>query len=114
MSLAATSLGRSVKRKAKGLIAPAVFLSLFGYFAWNVTQGDRGLKSYAQRQDLLRQAQAELARAERDRDGWERRVAGLRNQHIDRDTLDERARAMLNMADPSDVVVSYPPKERLF
>ena len=108
------SFARSVKRKAKGLIAPAVFLALTGYFGWNVTQGDRGLKSYAQRQDLLRQAQAELARAEKERDGWERRVAGLRNQHIDRDTLDERARAMLNMADPSDIIVQYGPKERLF
>jgi cell division protein FtsB len=108
------SLGRSIKRKARGLIAPAVFLSLFGYFAWNVTQGDRGLKSYAQRQDLLKQAQAELARAQREQAGWERRVAGLRNQHIDRDTLDERARAMLNLADPSDIIVSYDAKDRLF
>ncbi len=108
------SLGRTIKRKAKGLIAPAVFLSLFGYFAWNVTQGDRGLKSYAQRQDLLKLAQAELVKAQRDQGAWERRVAGLRNQHIDRDTLDERARAMLNIADPTDVIVSYGPKDKLF
>ena len=105
---------RAFKRKAKVLLAPAVFLSLFGYFAWNVTQGDRGLRSYAQRLDLLRQAKAELAQSERERDGWERRVGGLRSQHVDRDTLDERARAMRNMADPNDIVVSYGPKERLF
>ena len=108
------SFGRAVKRKAKGAIAPAIFLSLVAYFVWNVMEGDRGLRSYAQRQQLLRQAQAELAQAEKDKEGWERRVAGLRNQHIDRDTLDERARAMLNMADPSDIIVSYGPKERLF
>ncbi len=108
------SLGRMIKRKAKALIAPAVFLALFGYFAWNVTQGDRGLRSYAQRQDLLKQAEAELTRAQKDQAAWERRVAGLRNQHIDRDTLDERARAMLNMADPTDVIVSYAPKDKLF
>ncbi len=107
-------LQRAVKRRVKGIVAPAVFLSLFAYFAWNVTQGDRGLEAYAQRQGLLRQAQAELSKAERERDGWERRVAGLRNQHVDRDTLDERARAMRNMVDPSDIVVSYSPKERLF
>ncbi len=108
------SLQRAVRRKAKLLAAPAVFLGLFGYFAWNVTQGNRGLRSYAQRLDLLRQAQGELTKAERERDGWERRVAGLRSQHVDRDTLDERARAMRNMADPSDIVVSYGPRERLF
>jgi hypothetical protein len=38
----------------------------------------------------------------------------LRNQHIDRDTLDERARAMLNIADPTEIIVPYGPKERLF
>lgn len=108
------SFARSIKRKAKALVAPAVFLALFGYFGWNVTRGDHGLKSYAQRQDLLHQARAELANAEKERDGWERRVAGLRNQHIDRDTLDERARAMLNIAEPADIVVPYGPKDRLF
>ncbi len=108
------SFARAVKRRAKLTIAPAVFLALVGYFVWNVTQGDRGLKSYAQSQSLLRQAQADLAQAEKERDAWERRVAGLRNQHIDRDTLDERARAMLNLAEPTDVIVSYGPKERLF
>jgi cell division protein FtsB len=45
---------------------------------------------------------------------WERRVAGLRNTRLDPDTLDERARAMLNLADPSDVVVMYPQGKKLF
>jgi cell division protein FtsB len=111
---AALAFGRTVKRKAKGLIAPSIFLALVAYFVWNVTQGDRGLKSYAQRQDLLHQAQAELVRADKERDAWEHRVAGLRNQHIDRYTLDERARAMLNIADPTDIIVPYGPKDRLF
>ncbi len=87
-----------------------MFLALVGYFVWNVTQGDRGLEAYAQRQDLLHQAQADLVRA-KERDAWEHRVAGLRNQHIDRDTLDERARAMLNIADPTDIIVPYGPKD---
>ena len=70
--------------------------------------------SVAQRQDLLRLAKADLAKADTDRDAWERRVAGLRNNHLNPDTLDERARAMLNLADPTDIMVLYPPKEKLF
>lgn len=108
------AFGRTVKRKARGMIAPTIFLALVAYFVWNVTQGDRGLKSYAHRQDLLRQAQADLVRADKEKDAWEHRVSGLRNQHIDRDTLDERARAMLNIADPNDIIVPYGPKDRLF
>ena len=105
---------REWKRRARGGVAPMVFLSLVGYFSWNATQGDHGLKAAAQRQGLLRQAQAELLRAETDRDAWERRVGGLRTNRLDPDTLDERARAMLNLAEPTDIVVPYAPKDKLF
>jgi cell division protein FtsB len=105
---------RAVKRQIRGAIAPAIFLGLVAYFGWSATQGDRGLAAYAQRQTLLATANAELARAEAERDAWERRVAGLRTSHLDRDTLDERARAMLGLSDPADVIVQYPPKDRLF
>jgi cell division protein FtsB len=105
---------RELKRRAKAVLPPLVFLTLVAYFAWNATNGDRGLLAYAQRQQLLKQAQSDLARAEAERVAWERRVGGLRGNHLDRDTLDERARAMLNLADPSDIIVPYGPKERLF
>ncbi len=108
------SAGRTIKRRLRGMIAPAVFLALVGYFGWNATQGEHGLKAEADRQDLLKLAKADLTKAEAERDAWERRVSGLRSNHIDPDTLDERARAMLNLADPNDIVVLYPPKERLF
>ena len=111
---AVMAFARELKRKARAAVAPLVFLSLVGYFGWNATHGDRGLVAYAQRQALLKEAQADLGRAEAERAGWERRLAGLRNNHIDRDTLDERARSMLNLADPSDIIVQYGPKDRLF
>jgi cell division protein FtsB len=107
-------LALELKRRAKAMIAPAVFLAITAYFVWNVTQGNRGLVAYAHRQDLLRQVEADNAAAKAERDRWERRVSGLRNSQLDPDTLDERARAMLNLADPADVVVQYPAKDKLF
>ena len=107
-------IGREIKRRIYAAVAPTIFLALIAYFAWNAGQGDRGLRSYATREELLKAMQADLAKAEAERDGWERRVAGLRSNHLDRDTLDERARAMLNLADPADIVVPYGPKDRLF
>jgi cell division protein FtsB len=103
-----------VKQRAKAAIAPLIFLSLAGYFSWNAVQGHRGLVAYAQRQELLAQAQADQSRVQAERDAWARRVAGLRSQHINADTLDERARAMLNLADPTDVIVPYAAQDRLF
>jgi len=107
-------LGQEIKRRLKAVVAPLIFLSLVGYFGWNSVQGNHGLVAYAQRQALLAQAQAEQAKAQAERDVWERRVAGLRSSHIDADALDERARAMLNLADPADIIVPYGPKDKLF
>jgi cell division protein FtsB len=108
------TLIRTLKRSLRLVIAPSLFLSVTAYFAWSVTQGDRGSYAYAQAQERLVQAKAELARTEGERDIWERRVAGLRNSRLDPDTLDERARAMLNVANPGDIVVPYGPGKRLF
>ena len=106
--------GREAKRRVKAAVAPLIFLSLVSYFGWSATQGHHGLVAYAQRQVLLTQAQADQAKAQAERDAWQRRVAGLRARHMDADALDERARAMLNLADPSDVIVPYPESDRLF
>ena len=104
----------TLRRQAKAVVAPTVFLGLTGYFGGNATQGARGSQAYAVRQDQLRMVEAELLRTTMERDMWERRVAGLRDQRLDPDTLDERARAMLNVADPSDVVMPYGAGKRLF
>ena len=98
----------------KAATAPSVFLALVAYFSWNATQGERGLRTYAMRQEQLRSVQGELDRTVLDRETWERRVAGLRTQRLDPDTLDERARAMLNVADPSDIVMPYGAGKRLY
>jgi cell division protein FtsB len=108
------SIGRALKRRCRAAIAPTVFLALVGYFLWNATQGDRGLDAYARRQDDYRAAQADLTRAENDLAAWERRVAALRTSRLDVDALDERARAMLNLSDPAEVIVPYGAGKKLF
>ena len=103
-----------VKRRVKAVLAPLFFLSVAAYFGWSATQGNHGLMANAIRQDMMHQVQSDNAAAKAERDGWTRRVAGLRATNLDPDTLDERVRAMLNLADPTDVVVQYAPKEKLF
>ena len=107
-------LGLELKQRARMTVAPTVFLAITAYFAWNAAQGDHGLVAYAQRQNLLRQVIAEQQSARTERDSWSTRVSGLRARHLDPDTLDERARAMLNLADPNDVIVKLGPQEKLF
>ena len=78
---------------------------LIGYFGVNAYTGNRGLRA---RQDLDQQivaitSQIEDAKAERAQ--WERRVALLKPDSIDPDMLDERARVLLDDADPRDLVL---------
>ena len=108
------TLGRMIKRQLHAAVVPVVFLSLTFYFAWHASQGDRGLVSYAERQKDLVLARAQLERAQQEVVLWERRVGGLRGARLDPDALDERARVMLNATDPNDIVVLYPPGQKLF
>ena len=93
---------------------PVVFLALAGYFAWSATQGPRGLDAYARRQQDLVLARQQLAAAETETAMWERRVAALRSNRLDLDALDERVRSRLELSNPDDVMVPYPPGKRLF
>lgn len=108
------ALAREMKRRGKAAIAPMIFLAITAYFGWSATQGAHGLIAQSQREDLLHQANAEHDAAVTERDTWQQRVAGLQANHLDPDTLDERARAMLNMANPNDIIVPYGPKDRVF
>jgi cell division protein FtsB len=107
-------VGRALKRQARAIATPALFLALTGYFLWSATQGEHGLEADARRQNDLRVAQAQLAAAQHDLHAWDLRVGALRNSRLDVDSLDERARAVLNVALPDEIVVTLGPAEHLF
>ena len=108
------AIGRNWRNRAGGMVAPLLFLTVAAYFGWNATRGELGLKTYVQRQRDLEAAQATLARADAEVKVWEQQVRSLRSNRLDQDALDERVRAMLNRADPADIVVPYGPNTRLF
>jgi len=108
------SLLRFLKRVFNALALPVVFLAVSGYFVWHAMHGERGLIAREHRVADIAAARADLARAEADRDAIERRVSGLRSDRLDRDQLDERARALLNMAGRDEIVVPYPQDRRLY
>ena len=105
---------RAIRRKLREAIAPSIFLGLTAYFGWNATQGELGLKSYAQEIALLDRANSSRAAALAEQGSWRQRVEGLRDAALDADTIDERARAMLNLADSTEIVVPYGPNGKLF
>jgi cell division protein FtsB len=83
----------AAKRRAQAAVLPAVFLALCGYFAYHATHGTRGLLARDARTAEIAAARTLLASAEAERDAMERKVSGLRSDRLDRDVLEERARA---------------------
>ncbi len=78
---------------------------VIGYFGINAYSGKHGLRA---RQDLdqqIAQLNGELAALRAERASWERRVSLLKPESIDPDMLDERARALLNYADPRELTL---------
>ena len=94
--------------RPRQILAPIIFATMFGYFGYHLVNGDRGLLAMAYLQREILVADQNLAEAETTWKIWERRVAELRNQSLDPDMLDERARILLNFARKDDIIVFTP------
>jgi cell division protein FtsB len=78
---------------------------VIGYFGVNAYTGNHGLRA---QQDLDQQftlLTQELDRLKHERSDLQHRVNLLKSESIDPDTLDERARDVLNYLDPRDVTM---------
>ena len=100
-------IGRTIKRALLAALWPVVLMAVTVYFGWYGLNGAHGQKALPQREADLALAKAQLAKAQADRDAWQQKVAALKTQHMDPDMLDERARIVLNMAKPNEIVVPY-------
>jgi cell division protein FtsB len=88
------------------LVVMAACLALLGYFAWH---GFEGPRDFDHRDQLLAKAErldGALQAIRAERLALDHRVALMRPESIDPDMLDELARAVLNYAKPSDLIVS--------
>ena len=105
---------RGVKRRLKSLVAPTVFVAVAAFFIWHTIHGERGVLARERRHQEIAAAQAALEVARAENAAVQRRVNGLRAGGLDRDQLEERARALLNLSQPTEIVVPYPPGQRLY
>jgi cell division protein FtsB len=78
---------------------------VIGYFGVNAYTGNHGLRAKQDLDQQIAQVTVELAAAKAERAIWERRVSLLKSDNLDPDLLDERARALLDYADPRDLTL---------
>ena len=86
----------------QAFIFPLLACGAAGYF---VQTGDHGLKARADLERRKEVLAGELAGLKEVKDRLERDVALLRPESLDPDMLDERARAILNLAHPDDLIM---------
>jgi cell division protein FtsB len=79
--------------------------ALIGYFGVNAYDGNYGLRAKQDLDQQIADLTQELTALKTERATWERRVTLLRSENIDPDMLDERARTLLNFADPRDLTL---------
>lgn len=98
---------QEIKRRAGLIAGPVLGVSLMCYFGYHLVQGERGLLAWLQLTQEIKLAKTRLAELDQQRTALDRRVSLLRPEHLDRDMLDERARATLNLAGPHEIVILH-------
>jgi cell division protein FtsB len=105
-----------IRKRARHIAGPVLAISVFSYFAYHSVQGDRGLIAWVQLSQQVEIAQATLEKVSLERSALEHRTRLLRPDNLDPDMLDERARQILNMVGPDELVImekkgsAYEPK----
>jgi cell division protein FtsB len=96
-------------RRRRAILTAIALYSLaamfIGYFGVHAFTGNHGLRAQQQIEVEIVRLEGELSRLKRDRANWEHRVSLLQSERLDPDMLDERARALLDYADPRDATL---------
>jgi cell division protein FtsB len=97
----------------QSFLFPLLACGVGGYFVYHLQTGDHGLEARVVLEKRKAVLAGELAGLKEVKARLERDVALLRPESLDPDMLDERARAILNLAHPDDLIMlkRRPPAE---
>jgi cell division protein FtsB len=99
----------AVKTRARSIVLPIAFYLVLGVasgcLVWGASTGERGLKAEAEYDAEAARLQVELEQLQDERGRWRRRVDSMRSEAIDRDLLDEEARAVLDRVGKDEVAI---------
>ena len=102
-----------VRKRARKILIPLVLYGIsagvVGYFLHHAHTGARGLEAKRHYKVQAFKLNQELEAVKTERGEWERRIALLRSDQIDRDLLEERARITLGRVHRNDLVIMTAP-----
>lgn len=103
-----------VRKRARRILIPLVLYSISAgvaaYFVHHAHSGARGLEAKQHYEARAAELEKELAALRTEKREWDRRIALLRSDQIDRDLLEERGRVMLGRVHRNDLVIITGPE----
>ena len=103
-----------IQNRARFIIGPLFGIVAIGYFAYHAVQGERGLIAWWEIRAELAYAQSVLDGYRNDRRKIEHRVRLLEGNTLDGDMLEERARVVLGLGYPNEIIVLTPHTSAVF
>ena len=98
-----------VRSRARAILVPMFFYLVLGsasaYLVKNASRGQHGTEARVAFDRESAELKTQLASLQEDRERWRRRVDALRNESIDRDLLEQEARARLNRVTRDEVMI---------
>ena len=98
-----------VRRRARAILLPLLLYSIsaaiVGYFVDHAHHGSHGLEAKRRLKIRAHELTREVEALKTERGEWERRIALLRSDQIDRDLLEERGRTLLGRVHANDLVI---------
>jgi cell division protein FtsB len=97
----------------RSLLVTVLLLAFQGYLGFNVVGGQFGIESQKQMRADIEDLKAQSATLQAEIDSYQHKASLFDPSSLDPDIVSERARALLQMAQPDDLVVMTDPKTGL-
>lgn len=95
------------KRRLGRFVLPAITAAFLAYFGYHSIHGEFGLKATEKFEQQKAERQQKLAVLKARHKALERQVDALSDGSIQKDMLDEEARAQLNMSKADEIVIFH-------
>jgi cell division protein FtsB len=110
--MAGQSAAMVIRRRLRSILVPvvlyAVSAGVVGYFMHNAKTGNRGLNAKQMLKVEIHELMQSLDASKAEHQDWDRRLALMRADQVDRDLLEERARIILGRVHKNDLVIVAP------
>src|SRR5215204_2775823 len=98
-----------IRNRARRFLMPLALYgtaaAVVGYFMHQANIGSRGLEAKRALKMQIYEISQNLEALKTERLEWERRIALLRSDQVDRDLLEERARTLLGRVHRNDLII---------